>query len=162
MHMYVVYDIKLEKQYCASFVFSYLSMQWLEKDFLGYLKEWEESVSKREGLTNKERNNMLLSQETCFGIEVTGKAASGDHTEGAFFVVVSYLSLCSFIELAKFAFTISGVRAFLSEKLSQDPLEQFFGCQRQRGGTSKNPTVAEFCKNTQALRVINTACVNVS
>ena len=26
--------------------------------------------------------------------------------------------------------------------------------QRQRGGANDNPTVAEFCKNTQALRVV--------
>ena len=44
---------------------------------------------------------------------------------------------------------------FLSEKLNQDPLEKFFGCQRQRGRTNENPTAAEFVKNTQALRVIN-------
>ena len=50
---------------------------------------------------------------------------------------------------------------FLSEKVSQDPLEKFFGCQRQRGGQSDNPNVKEFCKNTQALRVINSACTNV-
>ena len=36
--------------------------------------------------------------------------------------------------------------------LSQDPLEKFFGCQRMRGGTHDNPSVQEFCKNTQALR----------
>ena len=51
-----------------------ISIQWLEKDFLGYLKEWEECVTKREELTSKERNNMLLSQEMRFGIGVTGKA----------------------------------------------------------------------------------------
>ena len=50
--------------------------------------------------------------------------------------------------------------AFLSEKLNQDPLEKFFGCQRQRGRANENPTVAEFVKNTQALRVIN--FINVS
>lgn len=49
-----------------------------------------------------------------------------------------------------------------SERISQDPLENFFGCQRQRGGTSKNPNVKEFCKNTQALRVINSVCGSVS
>ena len=59
-------------------------------------------------------------------------------------------------------FTIPGVTVFLSEKLSQDPLEKFFGCQRQRGGTSDDPTVAEFVKNTNALRVIDTVCGNVS
>ena len=74
-----------------------------------------------------------------------------------FFFVVK-----SFVKLVKFLFTVPGVTCFLSEKLSQDPLEKFFGCQRQRGGVNENPTVKEFCKNTQALRVINSACQNVS
>ena len=42
--------------------------------------------------------------------------------------------------------------------LCQDPLELFFGCQRQRGGTSDNPNVLEFCQNSQALRVVDTFC----
>ena len=67
----------------------------------------------------------------------------------------------SFIELVKYVFTIPGVTALLSEKICQDPLENFFGCQRQRGGTSNNPTVAEFCKNTQALRIVNSLCTDV-
>ena len=54
----------------------------------------------------------------------------------------------SFIKIAKFAFTIPGVKVFLSEKVLQDPLETFFGCQRQRGGVSDNPNVAKFCKKT--------------
>ena len=53
---------------------SEIMLQWLEEDFLGYLKEWEESVSARAGFTAKEKKNMLLSQETLLGIEVTGKA----------------------------------------------------------------------------------------
>ena len=61
----------------------------------------------------------------------------------------------SFVELVRFLFTIPGVTCFLSEKLCQDPLEKFFGCQRQRGGVNENPTAQEFCKNTQALRVNN-------
>ena len=35
---------------------------------------------------------------------------------------------------------------------------KFFGCQRQRGGASSHPNVAEFTHNTQALRVVNTFC----
>ena len=54
------------------------------------------------------------------------------------------------------------MKYFLSERISQDPLENFFGCQRQRGGTSENPNVKDFCKNTQALRVINSVCGTVS
>ena len=62
------------------------------------------------------------------------------------------------MELTCYIFSIPGVKSFLSEKLSQDPLEKFFGCQRQRCGTHENPNVKEFCNGTQALRVINTFC----
>lgn len=80
----------------------------------------------------------------------------------------NYSILCtclaaSFIELVKYIFTnIPSVKFFLSEKISQDPIEKFFGCQRQRGSTNENPTVQQACKNTQALRVINSACKHVS
>ena len=50
----------------------------------------------------------------------------------------------------------------MSERLSQDPLENFFGCQRQRGRTGENPNVQQFCKNTQALRVINSVCGTIA
>ena len=64
----------------------------------------------------------------------------------------------SFVELVTFLFTLPGIKAFLSEKLSQDPLEKFFGCQRQRGRVNENPTATQFFKNTQALRVVNSFC----
>jgi len=54
----------------------------------------------------------------------------------------------SFTELVPQLFAIPGVKVFLSERINQDPLEKFFGCQRQRGGWNENPTVAEFYKNT--------------
>ena len=72
------------------------------------------------------------------------------------FVVVT-----SFIELVEFLFEVPGVRAFLSIKLCQDPLENFFGQQRQRGRTNENPNVKDFIKNTQALRVVHGVCRNV-
>jgi hypothetical protein len=75
------------------------------------------------------------------------------------------IAALSFIGLLKFLFSLPEVKdkkdqklAFLSNNLCQDPLEQFFGCQRQRGGTSDNPNVLEFCQNTQALRVIDSFC----
>ena len=81
--------------------------------------------------------------------------------------LIIYTCVClaivkSFLELIEYIFKIPGVKFFLSERMSQDPLENFFGCQRQRGRTSENPTVQEFCKNTQALRVINSVCGSVS
>ena len=50
---------------------------------------------------------------------------------------------------------VPNVTFLLSQRLCQDPLERFFGLQRQRGGVHDNPNVNEFMKNTQALRVIN-------
>ena len=44
--------------------------------------------------------------------------------------------------------------SFLSGSISQDPLENFFGCQRQRGGTSDNPNVKDFSK-TRRLFVLS-------
>ena len=67
--------------------------------------------------------------------------------------------VASFLEFILHIFKIKGVTSFLSEKLSQDPLEKFFGCQRQRGATNENPTVAEFLKNTQSMQVINSIWV---
>ena len=68
----------------------------------------------------------------------------------------------AFVELVAYLFTIPGVKVFLSEKVSQDPIEKFFGCQRQRGKVNENPNVQEFMKNTQALRVINGMCPSVT
>jgi len=56
---------------------------------------------------------------------------------------------------------IPGVGYFLSEHFSQDPLEKFFGCQRQRGQTNENLTCSAFLKNTNALRVINSVAGHV-
>ena len=61
----------------------------------------------------------------------------------------------SFVELVRHLFTKEDVHSFLSQRICQDPLERFFGCQRQRGAVHDNPTVHEFLKNTQALRVVN-------
>lgn len=55
----------------------------------------------------------------------------------------------------QYIFTIPGVTCFLSQRLCQDPLERFFGLQRQRGGVHDNPNAKEFRNNTQALRVVN-------
>ena len=59
------------------------------------------------------------------------------------------------MELVQYLFTIPDVSSFLSQRICQDALERFFGCQRQRGGVHDNPNIQEFMKNTQALRVVN-------
>ena len=64
----------------------------------------------------------------------------------------------SFVQLVRFLLSLPGVEAFLSTKISQDPLEKFFGLQRQRGRSNENPTTVEFLNNTEHLRVINSFC----
>jgi len=66
----------------------------------------------------------------------------------------------SLLELIPFLFSIPGETCFLSEKLSQDALEKFFGCQCQKGRTNDNPKVYEFLCNTQSLRVIDSIKVD--
>ena len=63
--------------------------------------------------------------------------------------------------MPRYLFTVPGVKFFLSRHICQDPIEKFFGCQRQCGGTHNNPTVKEFQQNTQALRVVNSICRDV-
>jgi len=57
-------------------------------------------------------------------------------------------------------FKIPGVTGFLSNKINQDPLEKFFGIQRQTGRSNENPTVAQFIKNTDTIRVINSIWID--
>ena len=75
--------------------------------------------------------------------------------------ILTYVAL-SFIGLIKYLFSLLEVEdnhlAFLSNNICQDPIEDYFGCQRQWGGTSDNPNVVEFCHNMQALRIVDSFC----
>ena len=68
----------------------------------------------------------------------------------------------SFFEFIRYLFSLPEVKsnkvAFLSNRICQDPLENYFGCQRQKGGTSDNPMIKEYYSNTESLRVINSFC----
>ena len=90
------------------------------------------------------------------------------HSINNFIIVIHYnkcstfISAYSFIDLTKYLFNIPGVNSFLSERICQDPLEKFFGRQRQRGATNENPNISQFLKNNQALRVINSIQIDTS
>ena len=68
----------------------------------------------------------------------------------------------SFVQLVRYLFTLPGVKSFLSERISQDPLEKFFGRHRQHGGVNENPNVAQFLKGNQALKVINSIDLDIT
>lgn len=111
----------------------------------------------RNGFADAEKKaTTMLSSETQMAIKILGIIVC--HCISNLFIYVFSL-VSSFLELLPTLFGIQGVSCFLSEKLSQDPLEKFFGCQRQKGRANENPSVAEFLKNTQTLRVVDSMCV---
>ena len=59
----------------------------------------------------------------------------------------------SFLEMAEYLFKQPGVKYLFSERLTQDPLECFFGKQRACGGRNENPSARQFLDNTVSLRV---------
>lgn len=44
----------------------------METEFLGYLNQWEQAVAQRQGFSDAEKKNMLLSAETSSGLKLTG------------------------------------------------------------------------------------------
>ncbi|XP_022110831.1 uncharacterized protein LOC110990247 [Acanthaster planci] len=96
--------------------------EWLQKDFVGFLKEWQQELASNPHLDPKTRSNMCLSRETLEGINIT---------------------VNSFLKLAQLLLQSPGVDYLLSEKFNQDPLEMHFSKHRGAGGCSDNPTVEQ-------------------
>jgi len=61
----------------------------------------------------------------------------------------------SFVEMVRYLLSQSGMEDcyILSEKFSQDPLENYFGKLRARGGYCQNPTVQACLTAAQSIRV---------
>ena len=55
--------------------------------------------------------------------------------------------------MSQYLLRVPGLKILLSERFTQDPLELFFGQQRQRGGGRDNPSVQQFLQATQSIRV---------
>lgn len=66
-----------------------------------------------------------------------------------------FYAVMSFIEMTKFLLpeNDNSDLFFLSERISQDPIENYFGRQRARGGRNENPTFQQCIHNAAALRV---------
>jgi len=60
----------------------------------------------------------------------------------------------AFLELLQIVFKIPEVTFFLSNRIYQDPLEKYFGKQRQCGATNDNPNVLQFIKNNDTLWLV--------
>ena len=138
-------------------------MQWLKKNFLGYLDEWQRSVEQREGFTTAQKQMMCLSKETLTGLKITGrfKHACIMFMSHWSHIMCHFISTVhSFIEMAEYLFKQPRVQYLFSERLTQDPLECFFGKQRACGGRNENPSARQFLDNTVSLRVQGCAALD--
>ena len=61
-------------------------------------------------------------------------------------LVSLYYAVKSFIKLARYTLSLPGAPPLLSRRITQDPLEKFFGLQKQRGRVNENPNSQEFYK----------------
>lgn len=105
---------------------------WLDEEFLKYLKEWKQSVQDRPGnFTANARNRMFLSWQTYEGLQISTYSA---------------------IEATKFLLN-EGMEYVLTERFCQDPVEEYFGCQRKIGRRSDNPDIRMFGYNNNTIRI---------
>ena len=99
---------------------------------LTYLIDWENDVE-GQGFSKTEKGNMLLSHPTRLGLKMTCKVLYLYKCE-------SYICVTgkSFVELVRYLFTMEDVNFFQSQRICQDPLERFFGCQLQSRAVHDN------------------------
>ena len=93
----------------------------------------------------------MLSMESRSAMRITGMVPI--ITIITSFIRCLYL-VSSFQELIPLVFAIPDVKCFLSNRLCQDPLENYFGIQCQVGKSNENPTVVELAKNNEMLRLV--------
>lgn len=67
----------------------------------------------------------------------------------------------SFVNLAKLLLSEEGIQFVLSEKLSQDPVEEYFSKQRAKRGADENPTLEIFNRNVLGLNVAGDELIKV-
>ena len=72
-----------------------------------------------------------------------------------------YFSVNSFVALGRLLLNEDGVKFLLSEKLSQEPLEEYFSKQKAKVGAGENPAVETFNRNFLGLNVAGDELVRV-
>ena len=105
---------------------------WLETTFLGYLREWKQSIANCPGNFSKNaKSRMFISWQTFEGFQITVNSA---------------------VEATKFLLN-EGMEYVLTERFCQDPVEEYFGNQRKLGRRSDNPDIKTFGYNSNTIWV---------
>eukprot|EP00112_Aurelia_sp_Birch-Aquarium-sp1_P001627 Seg1176.6 transcript_id=Seg1176.6/GoldUCD/mRNA.D3Y31 product="hypothetical protein" protein_id=Seg1176.6/GoldUCD/D3Y31 len=106
--------------------------QWLEEEFLGYLKSWKESIDQREGeFDGSAKVKIFIAWQTYEGLK---------------------LSTYSLVDVTKFLLR-SGASYIITNMFCQDPVEEYFGRQRGLGRRCDNPSIWDFGYNANKLRI---------
>eukprot|EP00794_Sanderia_malayensis_P001918 gene1918-2175_t len=103
---------------------------WLKNDFLGYLKDWKESIDVQDA-TASAKEKMFISRPTHEGLQIT-----------------TY----SVIEATKYLLN-NGFDFVLTNRFNQDMVEEYFGRQRSLGRRSDNPTIWQFGYQDNTIRM---------
>ena len=142
--------------------FTLSCVQWLENDFLKHLHDWEVYAEKQSNGCVKAKNKMMLSRETLEGLHITGELNILMHyIRQLWMMVYLFLGIVkSFVEMTRYLLSQGENIFLLSERVSQDPLENYFGQQRARGGRNENPTVQQCVHNAAAIRVQKSLALN--
>ena len=97
--------------------------QFLENEFLGYFRDWKESIANRQGeFTANAHAKMFVSWQTHEGLQIT---------------------VHSIKELVKYLLH-EGIEYVLTEKFCQDSCEEYFGNKRSMGRRCDNPDLQAF------------------
>ena len=106
--------------------------------------------------TRAEKTSMTLSKETLEGLRLTGVHIMYDCRHSILLISISFIyAVRSFVEATRYLLTLPGVTGqyLLSERFSQDPLENYFSRQRASEGRCDNPTASNTLNCAQSLRV---------
>ncbi len=121
-------------------------LQWLQSEFLKYLKDCENSV-KDTDLEAQDQNKTMLSRETMEGLQIIGTIIS---RVILFVYELQFFSVKSFVEMTKYILSETSTDNseslyFLSERISLDPIGITLGNREPEEGEMKTLTCINVC-----------------
>ncbi|KAJ1528163.1 hypothetical protein ONE63_008076 [Megalurothrips usitatus] len=98
--------------------------QWLKVSYLGFFKDWKNTVENRPCNFSKESRKMFISHQTYSSLHIT---------------------VYGFVGAVKWLLR-KGATAVCGRRFCQDPLEQYFSTIRRKGGSNDNPDLRSILK----------------
>ena len=115
--------------------------KFMKEEFLKYLADWKDVIENRKGnFKSADREKMFLTKATYEGLQTTAHAL---------------------IECVQYLLQ-NGFKYVLTNKLSQDPLEDHFGRHRGLGRRSCNPTIHALGHQENKLRVQRSIATSIT